>query len=467
MSLRFIVPALASTAALAAATPAVAAPDPDFAPGHVVVRYDADADRTDRAQIQEATGTSFDQDLPGGARTLEIEDGESVKETLAELRRHDDVAYAVPDYEVRAAAFIPNDPGADREAGGWRKLQWNFFGPASVNAPDAWEYARAAGAPGGRGVTVAVVDSGVAYERRGGFRRAPDLYAGRFVKPYDFVEDDRHPNDEESHGTHVAGTIAQKTNNGQGLTGLAYGVKIMPLRVLNAEGGGRASYISRAIRYAARNDADVINMSVEFDLLQKASGIPEVIAAIRYANKKGVVMVAASGNDFVNRVTYPARDERVIAVGATTDNLCKADYSNTGKELDIVAPGGGDDAALDDNEADSANCDPASRGRGIYQQTFTSSFRRFGLVPDEGTSFASPHVSAAAALLIATKRLGADPTPEQIVQRLKETARDLGAPGDDTRYGAGLLDAARALGPDGPTPDQGGTAAPTTPSSQE
>ena len=100
--------------------------------------------------------------------------------------------------------------------------------PSSVNAPDAWEYARAAGVPGGRGAVVAVVDSGVAYERRGRFRRATDLYAGRFVKPYDFVDDDRHPNDEESHGTHVAGTIAQKTNNGFGVTGLAYGVEIMP-----------------------------------------------------------------------------------------------------------------------------------------------------------------------------------------------------------------------------------------------
>jgi serine protease len=467
MSLRSIVPALVTTAVLVAAAPAAAGNTPDFAPRHVVVRYDSDSSRTDRARVQNATGTRFDEDLPGGARTLKIKDGDSVKTTLAELRRHRAVDYAVPDYEVHASAFIPNDPGNGSEVAGWRKLQWNFFGPASVNAPDAWEYARAAGAPGGRGVVVAVVDSGVAYERRGRYRRAPDLYAGRFVKPYDFVQNDHHPNDAESHGTHVAGTIAQKTNNGVGLTGLAYGVKIMPLRVLNEQGGGKASYIARAIRYAARNGADVINMSVEFDLLQKASGIPEVISAIKYANSKGVVMVAASGNDFVNRITYPARDERVIAVGATTDDMCKADYSNTGKQLDIVAPGGGDDAALDDNESDAANCDPSSRGRGIYQQTFTSSFSRFGLVPDEGTSFSSPHVSAAAALLIASKRLGPNPSPEDVEARLKATARDLGVPGEDTRYGAGLLNAAAALGPDGPTPEQGGTAAPTTPSSQE
>ena len=291
----------------------------------------------------------------------------------------------MPDYEVHAAGFIPNDPGKEDVPTGWQQLQWNFADDdAGVNAPDAWDYARQLGAPGGRGVTVAVIDSGVAYERHGIFRPAPDLYSSRFVKPYDFVDNDRHPNDEESHGTHVTGTIAQKTNNGFGVTGLAYGVKIMPLRVLNAEGGGRASYIARAIRYAARNGADVINMSVEFDLLQKASGIPEVISAIRYAHKKNVVMVAASGNDYVNRVTYPAKDQDVIAVGATTDDACKADYSNTGKELDIVAPGGGDDAALDDNDWDRTHCDPASRGRGIWQETFTTSYKKFGLVERRG-----------------------------------------------------------------------------------
>jgi serine protease len=459
MHLRSLVPALALGTALAAAAPAPAAATPEFAPRHVVVRYSADATRADRAAVQKATGTRFDKDLPGGARTLAIRDGDSVRATLEELRGHHAVHYAVPDYQVRKAGFIPNDPGREGVPGGWRKLQWNFYGSAGVNAPDAWEYARAAGAPGGRGAIVAVVDSGVAYERNGRFRRAPDLYPGRFVKPYDFVDDDRHPNDEESHGTHVAGTIAQKTNNGFGVTGLAYGVQIMPLRVLNEEGGGRASYIARAIRYAARNGADVINMSVEFDLLQKASGIPEVIAAIRYANKKGVVMVAASGNDFVNRITYPARDERVIAVGATTDNLCKADYSNTGRELDLVAPGGGDDSPLSDNPSDSQNCDPSSRGRGIVQETFTSSFSRFGLVSDAGTSFASPHVSAVAALIIATRRIGENPTPEQVEQRMKDTARDLGPAGPDTRYGAGMLDAAAAIGPD-TVPEQGGTPAP-------
>jgi serine protease len=461
MASRYLLTALTALGAAAFSAGPVAAATPSYSTDHVVVRYHAGTDRTARARVQAATGTRYGGDLPGGARTLKIHTGDTVRSTLRRLRGHADVDYAVPDYEVHAAGFVPNDPGKEDIPTGWQQLQWNFVGDAGVDAPGAWNYARELGAPGGRGVVVAVIDSGVAYERHGVFRRAPDLYAGRFVKPYDFVDDDRHPNDEESHGTHVTGTIAQKTNNHFGVTGLAYGVKIMPLRVLNAEGGGRASYIARAIRYAARNGANVINMSVEFDLLQKASGIPEVISAIRYAHAKGVVMVAASGNDYVNRVTYPAKDRDVIAVGASTDDACKADYSNTGRELDLVAPGGGDDAALDDDPYDRAHCDPASRGRGIWQETFTTSYKKFSLVNDAGTSFASPHVAAAAALLIATGRLGRHPSPDAVEARLKETARDLGPVGPDERYGAGLLDAAAALAPDAPaTAADGGAASP-------
>ena len=137
-------------------------------------------------------------------------------------------------------------------------------------------------------------------------------------------------------------------------------------------------------------------MSVEFDLLQKASGIPEVISAIRYANKKGVVMVAASGNDFVNRVTYPARDPRVIAVGATTDNLCKADYSNTGKELDIVAPGGGDDAAWRTTPRTPRTATRRSAGAASCRRRSRRASAASGSWPTRAV-VASPHVSARSA----------------------------------------------------------------------
>jgi len=451
-------PALAVAAALGA--PAVASATA-VVPGKVIVRYKGDASRTERATVQERTGTRFGTRLPGGSRTLAIKDGDSVAETVAELNGHENVAYAVPDYKVHAAGFVPNDPG---RGSGWQPLQWNFAGEFGVNALQAWDYARAAGAPGGRGVIVAVIDSGVAYENRRPFKRAPDLYASRFTTAkYDWVDNDKHPDDEESHGTHVTGTIAQKTNNAYGVTGLAYGVKIMPLRVLDSEGNGDGADISRAIRYAVKHRAKVINMSVEFDTSLRAGDIPEVISALHYAARKNVTLVAASGNEGISKVAYPARDPQVISVGATTFNGCLADYSNAGRGLDMVAPGGGQDAGFSGNENDRVNCDPAGADHQIFQQTLWRDVRHFKLVGFEGTSFATPHVTAAAALLIATKRLGANPTPEQIKQRLKATARDLGAAGTDSFYGAGLLDVAAALAPDPPAPptgEEGGQPAP-------
>jgi serine protease len=447
-------PALAAAAALGMPAAASAA---QVVPGKVIVRYKGDASRHERATVQERTGTRFAMRLPGGSRTLKIADGETVASTVEELNRHEDVAYAVPDYRVHAAGFVPNDTGRSATPGGWQQLQWNFVGDWGVNALQAWDLASAAGAPGGRGVIVAVIDSGVAYENRKPFRRAPDLYASRFTKAkYDWVGRDKHPDDEESHGTHVTGTIAQKTNNKYGVTGLAYGVTIMPLRVLDSEGNGDGADIARAIRFAVKHGAKVINMSVEFDTSLRASDIPEVIAALHYAARKRVTLVAASGNEGISKVAYPARDREVISVGASTFNGCLADYSNAGRGLDLVAPGGGQDAAFSSNPNDKANCDPSGPDHHVVQQTLWRDVRHFRLVGFEGTSFATPHVTAAAALLIASKRLGARPTPDQIKQRLKATARDLGAPGTDSFYGAGLLDVGAALAPDPPPADTTG-----------
>ena len=157
------------------------------------------------------------------------------------------------------------------------------------------------------------------------------------------------------------------------------------------------------------------------------------------------MIVAAAGNEYSHRVAYPARAGRVIAVGATTRNGCQSDYSNSGSDIDVTAPGGGVDAANADNPWDLAHCRPDDAGDWVYQQTFRGgSVRRFGLPGGyEGTSMASPHVSAIAALLIATKKLGDNPTPKAVQDHLQATARDLGVPGFDSRYGWGFADAAR------------------------
>jgi serine protease len=425
MRIRPLVPAAALAAALIAPAGAAAA---SYSPDQVIVRHEG-----------ESTG-----------HALKIDDGDSVRETLAELRADPDVEYAVPDYKVHKAQapapFIPNDPGRGGP-GGWRELQWNFDGPFSVNAPQAWAYARQKHVDGGRGVVVAVIDSGVAYRDYKSFRRAPDLYAARFVKPYDYIDDDRTPLDEDGHGTHVTGTIAQKTNNNLALTGLAYGVKIMPIRVLDENGDGDGSDFARALRYAARNGADVINMSVEYDTQLRAADIPDAIAAMRYAKQKGALLVGASGNENEDTVSYPARSGHAMAVGASTHGGCLATFSNRGTGLDVVAPGGGEDAGPADNTWDQTHCDPSRRGRVIYQQTIWRTVHDFQIVGFEGTSEAAPHVAAIAALVIATKSAGANPSPAAVQQRIQATARDIGAPGFDPRYGHGLADAAAAIAP--------------------
>jgi len=409
----------------------------DYVPGQVIVKYAEGTAGGVAADVAADAGATPVAGLPGGSEQLKIEDGESVRATIDELRQDPNVDYAVPNWKAHAAATAPNDPG-------WR-LQWNMSGTYGINLVQAWTEAAALGAPGGRGAVVAVLDSGVAYERRGRYRRAPDLRHSTFIHPWDFIQRDRHPDDLYGHGTHVSGTIAQTTNNGVATAGIAYNAKIMPLRVLDSRGEGDSAAIARAIRYAVRHHADVINLSLEFPAEVRSAEIPDVVSALHLAHRRGVVVVAAAGNQTDITVAYPARVKSVIAVGATTIDGCQADYSNGGRDLDVSAPGGGVDAPNSDSVWDAAHCDPDKSGPPIFQQTFTSSIRRFGLPRIyEGTSMASPHVAAIAALLIATKRLGPHPTPREVEARIEDTARPTDRP---DRYGAGLVDAAAALAP--------------------
>ena len=440
--------------ALAAALPSSASAQTSYSPGEVVVRYVRGAD--ERA-VQREVGIGDPRVIAPRTRLLTIRDGDSVADTVRELEARPEVATAAPNARAHLAGFIPQDPGRAGVPGGWQELQWNFLAGAGVNAPDAWQHLLDVARPGGRGTVVAVLDTGVAYATRRRFRKSNDFQRGDFVRGYDFVDDDRFPHDENGHGTHVASTIGESTHNDRGVTGLAYGAKIMPVRVLNARGEGESAAITAGIRYAARRGANVINLSFEFDDTFRqfsASEIPDVLAAIRFAARRGVVVVAAAGNFERASISYPARAPTVIAVGATTENGCRARYSNVGRGLDIVAPGGGED------DPDDPTCPKdVTEGRDIYQTTFpwsgvqsaprsTSSYRRFGLPSGFiGTSMAAPHVSAAAALVIASGVLGPEPTPLAVQERLQATAIDAGLPGYDEAYGFGRLDAAGATDP--------------------
>ncbi len=495
-----------AAAAVAIAPPASAAAAP-YVPGQVVVQYAPHTPVLVRARIARAAGATALAVPAPSTRILTLPRGASVPAAIARLLRHRGVAWAVPDYiahavgltaattttttgaatssaalttttsgaatssaalptTTRATAsttttttttggpalpppFDPNDTGIDGAPGGWAAVQWDFSGPFGVGAEQAWGNLIADGAPGGQGVTVAVLDTGIAYKNWGRFRESPDLTATRFARGYDFISPGSYPVDHNGHGTHVASTIAESTDNGYGLTGIAYGATLMSVRVLDTSGEGDAAVIAQGVRFAVNHGAQVINMSLEFDTGVTASDIPELISAIRYAHRRGVVVIAAAGNEGTRTIAYPARAPFVIAVGATTQHGCLADYSNNGPQLTLVAPGGGADAGLPDDP----NCRPGDApGGDIYQITFLGpNPRKFGIPPGyDGTSMAAPHVSATAALVIASKVLGAHPSPDAILNRLKATATVLGGPGDQARYGAGLVNAAAATDPGGP-----------------
>ena len=296
----------------------------------------------------------------------------------------------------------PNDP--------MYKDQWNL---KEIEVEKAWQKTK------GKGITVAVIDTGVS--------KVDDLKNTNFVKGYDFVNDREDASDDNGHGTHVAGTIAQSTNNNFGVAGIAYEASIMPLKVLSASGGGTISDIAEAIIFAADNGANVINMSLggggESKLMQEA---------IDYAYQKGVVIVAAAGNSNRNAAFYPARYPKVIAVSATGSTGEKAPYSNYGAGIDVAAPGGAISRGKNGEKGDTSG--------GILQNTIDPRTKQSVFSSFQGTSMAAPHVSGVVALIEAS----GVKDPEKVLQVLKQSSRKVA---DDTLnyYGAGHLNAAAAV----------------------
>jgi serine protease len=434
----------------------------DYVRGEVVVGY-AGAPTPAKTMAVDARAGVRETAIPAplGAKIVRTRGGQPDRAAPPRLRRQPGVAYAVPNYIAHeATAWSPDDVGKAHVVGGWQQMQWNFLALAGVDAPDAWGNLIADGRPGGRGVVVAVLDTGVAYRAWRKYRKSPDFTGTRFIDPYDFVAHTRFPLDRNGHGTLVAGTIAEATNNGLGLTGLAYGATIMPVRVLDNSGAGDATTIAAGIVYAVKHRAQVINLSLQFSVGISSGEIPDIINAIHYAWHRGVVVVAATGNDGVSELAYPARDSEVISVGATTADRCLAVYSNSGTGIDLVAPGGGDDANMPGDPA----CNPNANLPDIYQMTLLSPGQpwRFGFPSGyEGTSMAAPHVSATAALIIASGVIGPHPTPDQIEARLKGTAAPLGPSTPNRQYGYGLVNAAAATAPPPPPPPVTPTPVPT------
>ena len=408
--------------------------------------------------------------LEDGSQTLlELPSQVGVGEAVRALRGNQAVDYAVPNY-LAVAAGVPNDPGPSGKPRGWRLKQWNFLpcgsacepgsqplafeAPGGINAIGAWTTIHKRRRGSGAGARVAVLDTGVAYRKLlPRFRKSPDFKRKQFLRGRDFVGDDELPLDQNGHGTHVTGTIAERTNNAIGLTGLAPAARIIPVRVLDSDGFGTARDITRGIWYAIRHRAEVINMSFEFSrAVGSCTKIPTVCRALRAAAKRhGILVLASSGNgggDDVGDpvISYPAAAPQVVAVGGTTRDACVATYSDYGQGLDLLAPGGGPSRVVECG-------DPLQKDfhTDVFQLTFRGfSFRRFGYPGGyHGTSMAAAHASGVAAMVISSRVLGRDPRRAALECQLKATARDsddeLGQPYDPNLMGAGLIDAATAV----------------------
>jgi subtilisin family serine protease len=364
-----------------------------------------------------------------------IEVGDDPRATAEALARRPGVATVDLDYRLASiepatesvvdgadlAATDPNDE--------YYWAQWNF---PMVQLPDAWDVAT------GAGTVVAVIDSGIITTTL-----SSDLRCHSYVAEYDSHDDVAGAGsapDEHGHGTHVAGTVAQCTNNNEGMAGVAHGADLMPIKTVDGSGSIGTAALSRALRWAADHGADVANMSLSWGPECAAPcSFPVVADAITYAASADVVMVAATGNQASTDLGshFPSNHPDVIAVGAVDLHRDRAWYSNYGAGIDLVAPGG--DLSVDDN-ADGV-------GDGIYQETITSACPPPATSPTDycgmnGTSMASPHVAAAAAILRSHRPQA---TRNQVRTALLSSTADLGASGYDNQYGHGLLQIDDAL----------------------
>src|SRR3954453_9952797 len=265
----------------------------------------------------------------------------------------------------------------------------------------------------GSGVVVAVVDTGVLASHE-------DLQ-GQLVPGRDFVQspNDDTPQDENGHGTHVSGTVAAAANNGKGIEGVAPGAKVMPIRVLDANGEGDADTVAKGINWAVDHHAEVINLSLGGSAVDSIIGSDEKFpASVQNATSHGIVVVAAAGNDTAPFCEQPTVSGPLLRVGAVDSRKMRSFYSSSG---DIMAPGG---TAL----------------TGDPSEDILSTYNDGKYETLAGTSQATPHVAGVAALLVSLGVHG-----QAVVNRILSTATDAGLAGPDDVYGYGIVNARAAV----------------------
>ncbi len=381
----------------------------NYVQNEIIVKFKTGVEKS--KTINSLGCTTIEENTKGGFTKIAIPANKTVEELVAAYSADPNVLYAEPNY-IYTSYFVPNDP--------YYSYQWHM---PMINTEQAWDQ------NSGSGVIVAVLDVGVAYEDFDVYAQAPDLAQTNFVPGYDFINNDAHPNDDNGHGTHVAGTIAQSTNNNLGVTGVAYNCSIMPVKVLDAAGSGATDVIANGIYFAADNGAKVINMSLGSSF---SSTIME--EACIYAKNKGVIIICAAGNSGRKVLEYPAAYNSTVSVSSVRLDSTLAGYSTYNDSVDITAPGG--DTGVDQ--------DGDGYVDGVLQQTHDgSNYTSFSYYFYQGTSMASPHVAGVAALVISAS--GGTLTPDEVQAILQNSAVDLGSAGWDNQYGYGLVDANAAI----------------------
>jgi serine protease len=433
-----------------------------YIPGEVLVKFREGVTTAQRARATTEVRGSIDNSARrlGGALLMKSVDEPDARQLASTLRSRPEVLWAQPNY-FRRLKWVPNDPGYAR--------QWNF---ELIRIPSAWDINNGASDK----VVVAVVDSGVVTVTRDydfrlwtglrietvavPFRMNPDLSSTRILPGRDFVFWSGPVIDMVGHGTHVAGTILQETNNSLSVAGIAHHALLMPLKACfgyweiqlalsgrgtpgfvqpDETGGCTDAAIAEAINYAADNSAHVINLS-----LGGEDPSPVILQALQYAIGRGLFVSIAAGNEYRlgNPVIYPAKYaeqlDGVVSVGAVGPSSRRAYYSTTGSYVEVVAPGG---------DAQDGGLEGMIYQASLLEQDFDPRrmvrprFERYAEVPSQGTSMAAPHVSGVAALLYSQGLT----LPGAIEGALKSFARDLGARGRDDEFGYGLVDAPAAL----------------------
>lgn len=345
-------------------------------------------------------------------------------------------------------AAEPNDPyyASANSWGQGRDDQWalkalGFTDPASGES--AWAIENGSNNP----IIVAVIDTGLDYyhpdlRRENIWRNVREIpngidddsngYVDDFIG-WNFYDNDNNPWDFAGHGTHIAGIIAASTGNGEGVAGINWGARIMPLKVLNFVGRGRTTRIAEAIFYAVENGARVINLSLGGHHLSKAEQL-----AVDFAFKRNVVVVVASGNEGTDTSDYgPAGLENILTVGSTGYDGKRAPFSNWGTAVDVMAPGieilslrarWTDFAMVSGQPGYEPGAGFVGPGNRYYRAT--------------GTSFSAPLATGVASLLVARNP---DLTAGEIMRIIRQTARDIDVPGIDRNTGYGMIDARAAL----------------------